>query len=122
MKVENFPDRQPGHYLGTEIDEKWWKRYMRHGFFARGNGEYWLDTEGFSFLRHLTGRPLVIPYALVVEVKIGKGHAGRWQPGPGGVLKLVWEYEEKRLSSGFVVSRKREESEALAAEIRRRQA
>ena len=120
MKVPDFPERQPGHYLGTVIAGKWWNRYMQHGFFARGNGVYWLDAEGFCFLRHLTGRPLVIPYALVVDVKIGRGHAGRWQPGPGGVLKLVWEYEEKQLSSGFVVSRVRQETEKIVAGIRKR--
>jgi len=27
-------DRRRGHYLGTESDEKWWKRYTKEGFFA----------------------------------------------------------------------------------------
>jgi len=38
-------DRRRGCYLGTEIDEKWWKRYAREGLFVRGNGEYWFDDE-----------------------------------------------------------------------------
>ena len=108
----------PGHYLGTVIDGKWWKRYRRGGFFARGNGEYWLTDDGFCFLRYLTRTPLVIPFARVVGVEIGKSHAGRWIPGPGGILRLCWEKEGQKLSSGFIVSRRREETEALAALVR----
>mgnify|MGYP001567496802 CR=1 FL=1 len=33
-----------GNYLGTEIDEKWWKRYRSPGFFARGSGEFWMGV------------------------------------------------------------------------------
>ena len=30
--------KRVGAYLGTELDETWWKRYRKDGFFARGNG------------------------------------------------------------------------------------
>jgi len=29
-----------GLYMGTVIDRKWWKRYTKDGYFARGNGQY----------------------------------------------------------------------------------
>jgi hypothetical protein len=29
-------DKRRGRYLGTEMDEKWWKRYAQEGWFARG--------------------------------------------------------------------------------------
>jgi hypothetical protein len=111
-----------GHYLGTEIDAKWWKRYRRGGFFARGNGEYWFSESAFCFLRYLTRKPLDIPFAAVREVRIGRFHAGRWQPGSGGIVKVLWQREGLMLSSGFVVSREREMSVAVAAGIRQRSA
>ena len=52
-------DRRRGTYLGTEVDEKWWKRHIREGFFVRGNGEYWYDDEAFYFLRYLTQDPML---------------------------------------------------------------
>jgi hypothetical protein len=29
-----------GIYFGTEINEKWWKRYTKDKLFMRGNGTY----------------------------------------------------------------------------------
>ena len=49
-------EKRPGHYLGTEIGESWWRRYRADGFFARGNGELWLDESGLWFSRYLTQR------------------------------------------------------------------
>jgi hypothetical protein len=93
-----------GMYLGTEIDEKWWKRYLRDKLFARGNGTYRLDGEGLWFKRHLTKRPIMIRYGLIEEIKVGKSHAGRWCSGHL-ILKVVWNKDGRRLSSGFLVSR-----------------
>ncbi len=117
------PDAQhpaAGHYLGTVIDAKWWKRYRRKGFFARGNGVYWFEAGAFFFLRHLARQPLVIPCALIDEVKIGNSHAGRWVPGRGGLIKLFWESDGRKLVSGFIVSRDRRQTEALAEIIAQR--
>lgn len=117
MIIPDFSNRRKGHYLGTEIGEKWWKRYRKDKFFARGNGEYWLDDTGLYFRRYLTQNPIKIPFAKVMEVKIGKSHAGRWLLG-SPVLKLIWQTDGLRLSSGFIVSRSKEETEAVSASIR----
>jgi hypothetical protein len=36
---EMLMDKRRGRYSGTEMDEKWWKRYAQKGWFARGKGE-----------------------------------------------------------------------------------
>jgi len=107
-----------GHYLGTEIDEKWWQRYSSDGFLARGNGEYWTDTSAFHFRRHLTETPIVIPFRDVILVKTGKWHSGRWLYG-FPVVKIVWSKAGTRLSSGFFFSRNASEVETLVAKIRK---
>jgi hypothetical protein len=33
-----------GHYFGTEIDGKWWRRYRESGYSARGSGELDIDA------------------------------------------------------------------------------
>ena len=45
--------KRRGHYLGTEVDGKWWSRYRKDGFFARGLGKYWIENSFLYFLRHL---------------------------------------------------------------------
>jgi hypothetical protein len=119
MIIPDSSNRRKGHYLGTEIDEKWWKRYRKDKFFARGNGEYWFDDTALYFRRYLTRHPIVVPFAKVVKVKIGKSHAGRWLLG-ARVLKLIWEKDGMRLSSGFIVSRNQQETEAVTADLKRR--
>jgi hypothetical protein len=108
-----------GHYLGTEVDGKWWRRYRGGGFFARGNGTYWADSEAFHFLRYLTRTPLVIPFARVSSVETGARHAGRWCMGIP-IVKIVWEDGVHRLSSGFVVSREGREIDGVVSELRSR--
>ncbi len=71
-------DKKKGHYIGTEINEKWWSRYRGEGFFARGNGEYWFDEDFFYFRRYLTKEPIKIPFNRIQEIKTGNWHAGRW--------------------------------------------
>ena len=119
MIIPDSSNRRKGHYLGTEIDEKWWKRYKKDKFFARGNGEYWIDDTALYFRRYLTKDPVVIPFAKFIEVKIGKSHAGRWLLGPR-VLKFIWEKDDMKLSSGFIISRNQQETEAVMADLKRR--
>jgi hypothetical protein len=112
-------ERRKGHYLGTEIDEKWYRRYTKDKMFARGNGEYWFDDTAFYFHRYLTKHPIRVPFEKVIQMKIGSSHSGRWV-FKKRVLKLVWEKDDMKLSSGFLVARNQEETEALMAVLRRR--
>lgn len=107
-------EKRRGSYLGTEIDEKWWKRYREDGFFARGNGEWWIEGGAFSFRRFLTRTPLVIPFDKVTEVKIGNWHAGRWILGKP-IFKILWTREGLRLSSGFYLESDRRRAMELLA-------
>jgi hypothetical protein len=100
--------KQKGHYLGTEINEKWYRRYTKDGLLARGNGEYWLDEQGFYFLRYLTKEPIFIPFDKIIEIKIGKWHSGRWAYGIP-ILKIIWQKDSQKLSSGFIVSKHKED-------------
>ena len=106
-----------GHYLGTEIDEKWWKRYRKDKLFARGNGEYWFDETTLYFRRYLTKLPIEIPFARVMEVKIGTSHAGRWLLGRR-VIKLIWHKDGLKLSSGFILSPNLQDTETIMAELK----
>lgn len=116
-KVAKEPhERGIGLYLGTEIDEKWWRRYMKDKLFARGNGEYWFDDEGFYFRRYLTKKVIFIPFNSVLEIKLGTFHAGRWCLG-NLILKIVWRKEELRLSSGFLISKYKRDAIDLKAEL-----
>ncbi len=101
-------EKKKGHYLGTEIEGKWWKRYRKSPFLARGWGEYWLNGEGFYFLRYFTEKPIFLPFRQIVDVKTGKWHSGRWAGGKV-VIKIIWEEQGQRLSSGFVLAGGREE-------------
>jgi hypothetical protein len=112
-------DRRRGHYLGTEIDGKWWKRYTKERFFARGNGEYWYDDEAFYFLRYLAQDPIVIPFGTVSAAKAGTWHAGRWGSG-NLIVKLLWAHQGQSLSSGFILSHQKPEALRLLDEIRQR--
>jgi len=107
-----------GLYLGTEIDEKWWKRYKKDKLFARANGQYWYDDQGFYFHRFLTKEPIFIPWGSVTEIKLGKSHAGRWFMRMF-VLKIRWRKDDLKLSSGFLVSRREVDTRNLLAELTR---
>lgn len=109
--------KRRGHYFGTEIDEKWWRRYARDGLLARGAGDYWVGDSAFFFRRYLTRTPIVISFVDVLEVKLGTWHAGRWAGGTP-VVKIVWKKAEERLSSGFGLSRDPGEIETVIDAIR----
>ncbi len=117
-RAPSSPDAEgrPGHYMGTEIDGKWWKRYRKEGFFARGSGRYWYDRQAFYFLRRLTRRPLEIPLRQVVAFETGRWQAGQWGGGRP-VLKIVWIQEGLRLSSGFLLSKDSDELERIVADL-----
>lgn len=95
--------KHKGHYLGTEINETWWKRYTKDKLFARGVGEYWYDDSAFYFRRYLTKAPIVLNYADIIELKTGHWHAGRWGAGRP-ILKFIWQRHGIRLSSGFLLA------------------
>ena len=107
-----------GNYLGTVIDEKWWKRYKKDKLFARGNGKYWYDRTAFYFLRYLTKQPIQIPLNKIVGFEIGKSHAGRWLFRQI-VMKIQWQKDGMSLSSGFIVARDRQETEMVMAALKR---
>ena len=111
--------KRVGAYLGTEIDETWWKRYRKDGFFARGNGEYWFEDEGFYFRRYLTKKPIAIPYSTIEKIQLGKWHAGQWRMGKS-IVKIVWVKDGLRLSSGFFFSRSLGETLNLKTELEHR--
>ena len=87
-------------YLGTEISEKWWRRYKKRGFFMRGNGEISLNENGLSFRRALTQKPFLIPYNKMTGLSFGKWHSGRWLFG-APILKIKWINDGEDLCSGF---------------------
>lgn len=105
-----------GNYFGTEIDEKWWKRYSKNKVLARGNGFFWCDQHSIHFLRYLTKEPIVILLANVIEFKTGKWHAERWGGG-NKLLKVIWKQDRQRLSSGFALSSKPYEVVALMLKL-----
>ena len=116
MGCSDSKDKNTGLYLGTEINEKWWRRYMQDGLFMRGNGEYWCDERGFYFQRYLTKHEIFIPFIQVSEIMVGSWHSGRWCPGKL-VVKIIWKKENLKLSSGFLVSRFREDAVRLGFEL-----
>jgi hypothetical protein len=116
MEIHSTNERS-GHYLGTTIAGKWWRRCSRDGLLARGIGEFWIDPSALFFRRYLTKVPIVISFSDVLDVKVGKWHSGRWAGG-APVVKVVWNKAGNDLSSGFVLSRDARETEVLVQEIR----
>ncbi len=105
------------HYLGTEVSEKWWRRYYRDGLLARGMGDFWIDASGLFFRRYLTDTPVMILFSDILDVKTGKWHSGRWAGG-SPVIKIVWKKGDTLLSSGFVIARDNGLVEKIVQEIR----
>ncbi len=107
MKKDPHKKEKIGLYLGTEIEEKWWKRYKKDKFSARGNGNYWNDDQAFYFLKYFTKEPITIPFKNIIEFKTGKWHAGKWCFGYP-ILKIIWLKEDVKLSSGFLILKNNE--------------
>lgn len=110
--------RHSGHYLGTEVDEKWFKHCTGDGLLMRGNGAYWHDEAAFCFQRYSTEEPIVIPFDAIIDIKLGTWHSGRWAYG-NFILKLVWERDGQRLGSGFIVGDRPEDAEETKDELER---
>lgn len=117
MANENQAPQKPGYYFGTEIGEKWWKRYTKNKMLARGNGRYWYDGDYFYFLRHLTNTPIAIPVKDIKDFKFGKWHAGKWGAGQQ-ILKIIWLNENQMLSSGFILSKDKNETEKFISDLK----
>ncbi|MBD3404453.1 hypothetical protein GF420_16295 [candidate division GN15 bacterium] len=111
-------EKRRGHYMGTELDEKWYRRYKKEGFFARGLGDWWIENNIFRFHRIMLKKDLEIPLARVRAIELGRWHGGQWA-GRKRVLKFIWEHEGRRLSSGFVLTRSSEDAARLREELER---
>ena len=111
--------KRKGSYFGTEINEQWWRRYVKDGMLARGAGEYWFDDRCFFFRRYLTRTPIVIDFDNLIAIKTGRWHAGRWAGG-ALLIKFIWQKEAVRLSSGFLLSGDRFDTETMVADLSRR--
>lgn len=107
-------ERPIGHYLGTVVDGVWYRRYRKHGLFARGLGRFWCEAGCLHFRRYLIRRPVIIPLQSVTRVALTAWHAGRWS-GVRRIIVLVWTKEGQELHSGFVLtSAQREVPDAVA--------
>ena len=108
-----------GNYVGTEVGGSWWKRYRGTGFFARGNGEFWLDEDGLHLLRKLTKAPLSITWVERSGATLGTWHAGRWiRERP--ILKVRFARDGLDLSAGFYLVQGWPPMEQPAADLNRR--
>lgn len=110
--------KRKGHYFGTEIDEKWWRRYTKNRLFARGTGEYWYDGDSFYFRRYLTRTPIVLHFQDITDLKTGHWHAGRWG-GRHPIFKFIWQRDGLRLGSGFLLSKHDDVTEQLLNEFQK---
>jgi hypothetical protein len=111
-------EKHGGSYLGTEIDGRWWKRYKQEGFFVRGSGQYWFDTDAYCFLRYLTKNPLRIPYAAIQRIGQGTWHAGKWIVGHP-IVKIIWKSHGQALSSGIALAGGKEGTEAFIQQLKK---
>lgn len=106
-----------GKYFGTEINQKWWKRYTKNKMLARGNGKFSYNEHEISFLRLLTKTPIVIEFNNILDFKLGKWHAGQWGAGRP-IIKILWENNDQLLSSGFSISAESDEFDSIISELR----
>ncbi len=111
--------KKKGNYLGTEIDNKWFKRYMKDGMLARGNGSFWLDAGGINFHRLLTRKPLRIKWEEIEDTCIGNWHAGKWLFG-FPILKIYFRRNGLNLSAGFFLDNNRKVMEKFCSDLKSR--
>lgn len=114
--MEILVKERQGYYCGTEVNGKWWKRSTKKGFFARGLGTFWIDDIGLSFRKYLTKNPFSISFNSIIDIKIGKWHAGRWGHGYQ-VCKIIWKEDYKILSSGFIFAKEKNELDRIISII-----
>jgi len=109
--------KKRGHYLGTEIDHKWWRRYSKEGFYTRGSGEYWIN-DGFLFFQHHSKQtPIRLPLRNIVEIVYCPSKRKTRSDGTP-LIKLIWQKEGKWLSSVFALYGSPEETSGLLASLR----
>lgn len=106
-----------GKYFGTEINQKWWRRYTKNKMLARGNGTFSYNEQAISFLRLMTKTPMVIEFKKITDFKLGKWHAGQWGGGRP-IIKILWENNGQLLSSGFSISADSNEFDSILLELR----
>ena len=112
-------ERKKGNYFGTEIDQRWSRRFREDGFFARGNGELWFEEGGLFFRRFLTKTPLEIGWDEMTGARLGRWHSGRWGAGRP-ILKIDFRRHGQELSAGFLLSKSWPQMEAFAADLNRK--
>lgn len=111
-----MPQEIAGKYFGTEINEKWWRRYTKDKMFARGNGTFAYNENSISFLRMLNKVPIEIEFKEITGFKTGKWHSGQWGAGRK-ILKIIWEKNNQVLSSGFSIAISNDEIDRLVHEL-----
>jgi hypothetical protein len=107
-------------YVGTR-HLSWWRPFFARGWMMRANCSLWLDDEGLHFHRHLTRMHVTLPWADVVNAKVG----GKWwgtRPLLVPSLLVVWRRRGAEVESCFAVSHQLEDVEDWASAIRRRAA
>ena len=109
-------EEMAGKYYGTEINEKWWRRYTKDKMLARGNGTFSYDQDAISFLRMLTKVPIVIRFEEITGFKTGKWHSGQWGTGRP-IIKVLWTRNNQSLSSGFSVAKSNDDIEKMISEL-----
>ena len=113
----NVIQKKRGQYLGTRIDHKWWRRYSEGGFFARGNGEYWIKDGSLFFQHQAQQEPIRLPLQNIVEIVLCPCKK-RFRMGTKPVIKVVWQKGDRWLSSGFALSEGIEAASGLLASLR----
>jgi hypothetical protein len=108
-------EEKNAYYCGTTKGSSWWRRYIRDGWFSKGNCEIWVDQEGLHFRRYLTKKVMTIYHRDVTEITVGKWHGGKWTGTP--ILRIAWKKEDLELVSGFSVSKNKEETDRWVATI-----
>lgn len=105
-----------GKYYGTEINEKWWKRYTKDKMLARGNGTFSYSHDTITFLRKLTDAPIEISFKEIMGFKTGKWHSGQWGAGRK-IIKVIWKKDSQLYSSGFSIALSNNEIEIIISEL-----
>lgn len=109
----NAMKKRSGQYLGTKIEDKWWRRYTKGGFFTRGKGKYWIKDGSLFFQHHAGQMPIRLPLCNLIEIEVRPSQA--WGVS---VLKLVWLKDGNRLSSSFALTGATDETPTLLTSLR----
>lgn len=104
--------------MGTETDDSGPRRQTRDKPLTRGLGECWLENGVLCFRRLLSRSRIEIPLRDVYDLRISTCRSGRWA-GKAPVVNVVWRRDGHQLSSAFVFSADRAETEAVVDYLRR---